>query len=182
MVRAVLFDLFETLITEADARPTRASSLGPQLGCDPEAFRAEWRARRHEVVVGRSSLHDVLSGIATRLGRQPEDATLRGICHDRSRAKPNLFERIEPEVESMISRLRGRGLRLGVVSNCFSEDVGAWAGCPLAPQIHCTVWSFEVGLAKPNPGIYLEATRRLGARVPVGGRSGQTPLRLSPSG
>jgi len=36
MISAVLFDLYETLITESVIRPTRASSLAPTLGLEPK--------------------------------------------------------------------------------------------------------------------------------------------------
>lgn len=165
MVRAILFDLFETLITESRTRPAGAASLGSELGCEREAFRAQWRAYRPNVSVGRLSLSQALAEIATRLGRQPEEATLQRVCEDRIRAKAAPFEEIEPEVLSVIGHLRSRGLRLGVVSNCFAEDVVAWPQCPLAPHFDGTVFSFEVGLAKPDPEIYLEATRRLHVEV-----------------
>ena len=61
----------------------------------------------------------------------------------------------------MTDYLRRRSLRLGIISNCFAEDVAAWPGCSLASRFDCTLFSFEVGLAKPDPEIYIEATRRL---------------------
>ena len=62
----------------------------------------------------------------------------------------------------MLDHLRSRNVRLGIVSNCFAEDVAAWSQCSLASYFDCTVFSFEVGVAKPDPEIYMEATRRLG--------------------
>jgi hypothetical protein len=41
MVKAVLFDLFETLVTESGTQPTRASRLGGALGLEDAAFRVE---------------------------------------------------------------------------------------------------------------------------------------------
>jgi HAD superfamily hydrolase (TIGR01509 family) len=165
MVRAVLFDLFETLITESGAPPACASSLGPELGYEREAFRAKWRTCRPDVAVGRLSLRQALAEIAARLGRQPEEATLQRVCQDRIRAKAAPFEQIEPQILRMIDHLRRRGLRLGVVSNCFAEDVVAWPQCSLSSHFDSTVFSFEVGLAKPDPEIYLEATHRLGVQA-----------------
>jgi putative hydrolase of the HAD superfamily len=162
MVRAILFDLFETLITESRTLPAGASSLGPELGCEREAFRAQWRARRPDVVAGHLSLREALAQIVTRLGCQPEEAMLRRVCEDRIRAKAPPFEQVDADVLSVVAHLRSRGLRLGVVSNCVAEDVVAWPRCSLAPYFDCTVFSFEVGLRKPDPGIYLEATHRLG--------------------
>ena len=75
MVRAVLFDLFETLITESRTPPAGAASLGSELGCEREAFREQWRVYRPGVVVGRLSFRQALAEIAMGLGRLPRPTT-----------------------------------------------------------------------------------------------------------
>lgn len=64
MIKAVLFDLFETLITESPVQPTPASSLGETLGLQQEAFRVEWKARRPRVVLGQLSFAAALTEIS----------------------------------------------------------------------------------------------------------------------
>ena len=51
--RAILFDLYETLITESGSRPEGVSSLAPALGCERAAFRIRWKALRPAVTVGQ---------------------------------------------------------------------------------------------------------------------------------
>jgi FMN phosphatase YigB (HAD superfamily) len=161
MVRAVLFDLFETLITESRTQPAGVSSVAPHLGCEREAFRRQWKSLHPDVMIGRVSFRQALSDVATSLGSHAEDATLQRMCDERIRVKGESFTQIEAPVVMMLDHLRGRALHLGVVSNCFAEDVAAWPTCPLASRFDCTVFSFEVGLAKPDPEIYVEACRRL---------------------
>src|SRR5689334_15006097 len=162
MVKAILFDLFETLITEAGTRPSGVSWLAPHLGCEREAFRTEWKALRPAVTVGQVSFRQALSDISAKLGHSADDVTLEQLCSDRRRAKADSFAHIEDEVLGMLDDLRRRGIRLGVVSNCCAEDVTAWPTCLLASRVDCAVFSFEVGMAKPDPEIYREAARRLG--------------------
>ena len=165
MVKAVIFDLFETLITESRTRPPGVSSLAPVLRCEREAFRRHWKALRPAVTIGQLSFRQALSDITTRLGSPAADLTLQHLCDERVRTKSEPFEQIEQQVLMMIDYLRSRRIRLGVVSNCFAEDVAAWSRSSLATRFDCTVFSFEVGLAKPDPEIYREATRRLEADV-----------------
>ena len=165
MVRAVLFDLFETLVTESRTRPSGVSSLAPDLRCERAAFRRQWQALRPAVQIGRVSFGQALRDITTALGGHADDATLQRICDERVRAKAKPLAHVEHEILMMLDYLRGRDVRLGVVSNCFAEDVAAWSQCSLACYFGCTVFSFEVGVAKPNPEIYAEATRRLGVAV-----------------
>ena len=161
MVRALLFDLFETLITESGEPLAGVSSLAPKLGCERTDFRPHWKTRRPAVLAGRLSFRQALEDIALSLGSHPDEATLQRICDDRVRAKARPFERLEPHILTTIKHLRSRSLRLAVVSNCFAEDITAWPQCALGSLFDCTMFSCEVGLAKPDPAIYLEATRRL---------------------
>ena len=162
MARAVLFDLFETLITESRTRPAGVASLAPALGCEREAFRREWRALRPAVTRGEVTFRQALANIATRLEGHAGEATLHRLCDERVRVKAVPFAEVEPEILSLVDQLRRCGVRLGMVSNCFAEDVTAWLACPLSSRFECAVYSFDVGLAKPDPAIYREATRRLG--------------------
>jgi putative hydrolase of the HAD superfamily len=164
-VRAILFDLFETLITESGTRPAGVSSLAPRLGCDRAAFRARWKAVRPAVLIGRVPFCQALSGIASTLGGFATSDELQRIRDERIRIKTQPFEHIEHEVLRTLTHLRGRNIRLGIVSNCFEEDVMAWPRSALAPLVDCAVFSCEVGLAKPEPAIYVEAARRLSADV-----------------
>jgi len=161
LVRAILFDLFETLITESRTRPPGVSSLGPALGCERAAFRVQWKALRPAVMVGRLSFRQALINIATRLGGHADEDTLQRVTEERIRVKAEPFEHIEDQILTMIAALRGRDVRLGLISNGFAEDVAAWPGCALAPSFDCAIFSCEVGLAKPDRAIYVEATRRL---------------------
>ncbi|HWW86164.1 MAG TPA: HAD-IA family hydrolase [Vicinamibacterales bacterium] len=82
------------------------------------------------------------------------------------------FAAVDEDIAAIIEELRRQGLRLAVVSNCFAEDVRAWPTWPLAREFQCAVFSYAVGVAKPDPRMYLTATRRLavepGATVFIG--------------
>jgi putative hydrolase of the HAD superfamily len=161
MLRAVLFDLFETLVTESRTRPAGVSSLATELGCEREAFRRQWKVLRPAVTVGRVSFRRALSDSAASLGSHVDEATLQRLCDERARTKADPFTTIEHQVLMVLDDLRRRDLRLGVVSNCCAEDVTAWPQCPLVSRVDCVLFSFDVGLAKPDPRIYEEAARRL---------------------
>jgi HAD superfamily hydrolase (TIGR01509 family) len=161
MVRAVLFDLFETLVTESGTQPTRASRLGGALGLDSEAFRIQWKTRRPRVVLGELSFGEALAEISCLLTGSVNSAAVRRVCAQRIREKALAFAKIDPYVSALIGRLRTRGVSLAVISNCFAEDVAAWPAWPLARDFQCSVFSYVAGMAKPDPAIYLTATRAL---------------------
>jgi len=164
MINAVLFDLFETLITEAAVQPARASSLAPALGLENEAYRREWRARRPRIVVGALSFADALTEVCQTLVGRVDGAAVHRICEQRIREKAAAYASPDGQVTALVTALIRRGVVLGVVSNGFKEDVLPWTGCSLAPAFQCTAFSCEEGVAKPAPEIYLRALRRLGVQ------------------
>ena len=162
MIEGVLFDLFETLITESATRPPGASSLGPRLGLDRAAFRDHWKRRRAAVTTGDASFVQAIADIGMALDSPIDAADLEVLRRERVAAKAAALESVEASVLRVLDDLRTRGTRIGVVSNCLPEDVAMWETSRLAARVHCAVFSFDVGLAKPDPAIYHEAARRLG--------------------
>jgi putative hydrolase of the HAD superfamily len=162
MVKAVLFDLFETLITEFPVQPTRASSVGDALGLQSHAFRVEWKARRPRVVLGRLGFGEALTEISRTLTGRVDAVAVQRVREQRIREKAAAFDRVDEEIALVIGELRRHGLRLAVASNCFAEDVLSWSRWPLAHEFQSVVFSCAVGAAKPDPQIYLTATGELG--------------------
>ncbi len=161
MIDAVVFDLYETLVTETHAQPTRASSLGPALGLDPRAYRPEWKARRPRIVTGELSFRDALIEISTKLTGNADESAIQHICEQRIREKTEACARPDDRVAALIEALGKAGVRLGVISNGFKEDVVPWPQCALAPAFRATAFSCDEGVAKPSREIYRRAVERL---------------------
>src|ERR1700747_1477566 len=98
MIQAVLFDLFETLVTESGTSMRRASSLAVRLGVDQGAYKQEWRSRRLDIVLGRCSFRDTLAQIVQTLGGRTDEAILEHLRSERVQQKADLFRTVEPEV------------------------------------------------------------------------------------
>ncbi len=62
----------------------------------------------------------------------------------------------------VLSALRDRGVRTGLVSNIGIDVRGLLADEGLAELLDAVVLSYELGVVKPHVGIFEEATRRLG--------------------
>jgi putative hydrolase of the HAD superfamily len=164
MFEAVLFDLFETLVTESSAQIRRASSLGMALGVDEDTYRSDWRSRRPDIVLGRCSFRDELAQIVRRSGGTPSETLVEQLRSERVNQKAAVLRTVEPDVLAALGALRARRLKLALVTNSFAEDVTSWDISPLRPYFDLALFSCAVGLAKPDPEIYLLACREL--RVP----------------
>jgi len=164
MIAAVLFDLYGTLVTEAATRPRRASSLAASLGLEEHAYRAEWRKWRPRIVRGVVSFADALGEISRSLTGRVHVAAILRVRKERISEKAAACAQIDITVRELVRALADQGIGLAVISNGFQEDVLGWWHCSLAPKFHCTMFSCEEHVAKPDPEIYLRAVRRLGAK------------------
>jgi HAD superfamily hydrolase (TIGR01509 family) len=161
MITALVFDLYETLITESGLTPTRASSLATTLGLERDAYRKEWKARRPSVVRGQMSFAEALTEISETLTGRADQVVIQGICQQRIREKAEAYARIHDGINALVTTLARREVGLAVISNGFEEDVLGWPHCSLAQSIRCAVFSCAERIAKPDPEIYLRAVSRL---------------------
>ncbi|MFJ6938744.1 HAD family hydrolase [Streptomyces sp. NPDC101132] len=69
-----------------------------------------------------------------------------------------------PEMRKFVERLHAEGVPMAVASGSSREAIDAvLAGTGLAPLLPVVVSAEEVGRGKPEPDVFLEAARRLGA-------------------
>jgi putative hydrolase of the HAD superfamily len=67
-----------------------------------------------------------------------------------------------PGVLAVLTTLRRRGLRLGLISDCSSELYESWPATPFAPLIDAAVFSWREGYRKPDQRLYATVAERLG--------------------
>ena len=79
-----------------------------------------------------------------------------------------------PGALEALEAVRARGYRTGLISDCSEETPLHWERTPFAPLFEVAVFSCEVGMLKPDPGIYAIACERLsvepGACLYIGDR------------
>jgi len=72
--------------------------------------------------------------------------------------------RFYDDVETVLRDLKSRGLKIGVVSNWDTRLKAISDGLGLTPLVDFIVISAEVGVRKPDPGIFRMALDRAGVR------------------
>jgi HAD superfamily hydrolase (TIGR01509 family) len=164
--KAVLFDLYETLISEyADGKrkSLRDGSALERLGIPAEAWRKHWGERWQRRMDGTfpdfpSVVRDIAAALELHIGEEAIETYHRHRIAEKALA----FRDISGEIMELLTKLRKRGVKLGLVSNCAPEEVTAWPDCPLVPLFDTVLLSYEVRLAKPDARIYELACSRLG--------------------
>src|SRR2546425_2710972 len=160
-MQAVLFDLYETLVSELGVPVRRASALATQLGVDEAAYRREWKSRRPEILLGHYTFQEALAQIRDKLGSRVDRTVLEQLRAERAAEKTTVLGKVEPDVLATVAELQRRRVKLALITNCLPEDVEGWERSPLHSFFNVTVFSYAAGLMKPDPAIYIATCREL---------------------
>jgi len=170
-IRGVLFDWGDTLFSPPDAAGVivrAAKERGVRI--DPERARALWDElwevgkKPEELAKGRdlstAAHREVWTGLFERANAAvPDIAT-------------TLYERVMdprawipyPDTAPTLRALRARGIKIGIISNVPQDLRPIFAAHGLADLVDAFTHSFEVGVEKPDPAIFLRACEALGTK------------------
>jgi len=162
--RAVLFDLFHTLVCVPPPSLTGDKSVPEILGVSAE----EWQRRYYdEDILGRCLGHVRNAVDAMRLVTHSIDPTideariLSAVESRRRRFEIGLLS-VEAQMLAALDRLREAGIRTAIVSDSGADDVESWPRSPLGSRVDATIFSYEVGYRKPDSRIYRHALYSVG--------------------
>ena len=158
-VRAVLIDLYDTLVWSR--WPSLRDLIERRTGLDEgELVRAFVRTRPARSVGSYSSVQGDMTAVLEEAG-VADDPTLVAELVELERSflvdGVHLYEDSVPVMRA----LRERGIVTAVVSNCSHSTRPIVDRLGLEDEADAIVLSFEVGVAKPDAGIYLTALERL---------------------
>jgi putative hydrolase of the HAD superfamily len=158
-VRAVLIDLYDTLVWSR--WPTLRDLIEQRTGLDEgELVRAFVRTRPARSVGSFTSVEGDMPAVLNEAGVE-DDPTLVAELVELERAflvdGVHLYEDSLPVMRA----LREREIRVAVVSNCSHSTRPIVDRLGLVDEADAVVLSFEVGVAKPDAGIYLTALEQL---------------------
>lgn len=160
--KAVIFDLFETLITEWGHKKYTKSEMCADLGLERERFDAYWDEKEEARYIGQISFPESILYVCERCGRPLDDSTLSLILRKRTETKSLCFQHVHPDVYRLLERLKAAGHKLAIVSNCSSEEVTVIRQSRIYGYFHQAILSYEAKLQKPNIRIYRKAADLLG--------------------
>ncbi|HEY7660597.1 MAG TPA: HAD family hydrolase [Actinomycetota bacterium] len=159
-VRAVLLDLYDTLAwTEW---PTLRRMLEERSGLSREQLLAAFDRTRHARSIGTyGSVEADLRAVLEAAGHRDEGraGALAGLVSGFLEDGVHLWDDSIP----LLRHLREREISTAVVSNCDHGTRPVVERLGLPEEVDAVVLSFEAGVAKPDPGIYLAALEALGS-------------------
>ena len=160
--RAVIFDLFGTLVGDFMAVGQTHDELAAILGVPYEPFMKQWRE-----ITGRRTMGEF----------QTVEASIESVCgalgvlvNAEQMAKAVEF-RLEytrraltpkPDAIATLTQLKHAGFKVGLLSNCSIEIPILWPKTEFAELIESPIFSSRERLKKPDPRVYRIACERLG--------------------
>ncbi len=160
---AVIFDLWGTLV---DSYPRRAMEVAGLLGVEQDDFARAWSVTLKERMVGTLlSTEAVLAGVCRELRVEPKQGRVRDAAQFRLSYVRKALTKARPGSLETLAALKESGYKTGLITNCDEETSRLWPSTPFASLMDTAVLSYEVGLAKPDPRIFVLAAHRLGVKV-----------------
>ena len=164
MVKAVIFDMFETLVTHYRTGFYFGENIAKDMGLTNEKFREIWDTTDDDRTIGKLTFEDTIRHIMD-VNEVFSEESLKTIVERRVACKRRVFENIDEDVRKMLDGLRSRGVKIALISNCFSEEVGVIKESSLFPYFDVTMLSYEQGVKKPDPEIYKRTMQALGVEA-----------------
>ena len=149
-LRAVIFDLWETLIDwDADAAAAMVARVSELSG---DGFVERWNKSQTRYV---GPIRPALGEAGVPVAVLEEVCAMR-LDYIRRSVVPR------PGAVETLRELRRRGLLVGLITVCTEDVERVWPESEFAGLFDAEVFSSQVGLSKPDPRIYLLCAELLG--------------------
>lgn len=160
MIKAVIFDMFETLVTLFEGRTYFGENIAADVGADPVEFRKEWHLIENDRSTGKCSIEEGLETVLKKLGVY-SDEKVKLAASKRRQALGDTFAAIPEETFVMLKTLKERGIYIGLITNTFSDERDMIRESGLFSYFDVALISYEQGVCKPDLSLYKKMTELL---------------------
>lgn len=161
MIKAVIFDMFETLVSLFQGMTYFGENIAADVGADPERFRKEWHATEHDRTIGVYTIQEGIEVTLRKLGIYSEEAVYLA-AEKRRESLNDTFSEIPVKSLELLKELRQRRYKIGLITNAFSDERDFIRRSELFQYFDVAMISYEKGLCKPDPAIFCETVKALG--------------------
>lgn len=163
-MRAVIFDMFETLITLYDSPIYFGTEIAKDVGIPVEKFLLLWQPTEYDRSVGRLTFEKVMENILQNYNCYSKNL-VEHVKQKRIDAKKEAFRHLHSEIIPMLTELKKRKILIGLISNTFSEEEIVIRESVLFPYFDAIYLSSEQGVCKPDEEIFNRCMKALSVKA-----------------
>ncbi len=159
-IRAVCFDLFNTLVSVGRVPESIGRFTADILGLD----RKRWRDAcfgPHHVIWQFSDPFETLLQLARSIKPDISTNIVQQAVIERQARFDYALINVDQKILETLSAIRQKGIRLGLISNASSSEVQAWKDSPLSDLFDVVTFSCDCGHVKPELPIYIRTLMEL---------------------
>ena len=153
MIKAVIFDMFETLVTHYESPLYMGKQICEDIGISESKFREIWDTTEEDKTLGKKSLEDVIDEIL-RVNDRYSPELFEKIVNKRKNTKIEMFEHLHTDIIPMLTEIKNKNIKIGLITNCYFEERDAIVNSKLYNYFDAVCMSCELGLAKPDVKIF----------------------------
>ena len=161
MTKAVIFDMFETLVSMFSGDTYFSEDMAADLKIPIDDFRNAWHSTEHDRSCGNCTIEEGIRKTLEMLGCYSENS-VKLLSDKRRKNLEGIFERTPVDTIALLQELRRRGIKIGLISNCYSDEADAIRKSSIFPYLDVVLLSYEQGICKPDYEIYKKAMEELG--------------------
>ena len=160
MTKAVIFDMYETLITHYTTDLYFSEDMARDAQIEYQDFYRTWKATDADRTLGNMTFREVIKRILVENNAWTQEK-YDLIIKKRTQTKEKLFTKLHPEILTMLDSIKEKGLKIALISNCFDEEACVIRKSILAPYFDVICLSCELGMRKPEKGIFTKCLEEL---------------------
>lgn len=163
MVKAVIFDMYETLITHYESPLYFGTQMAHDAGIEEEIFLETWHSSEEDRTLGKITFEEILERVLKENDSYSEEL-MDYIVEKRLHCKEEAFEHLHTEIIPMLRLLKEKGILIGLISNCFSEEAVVIKKSILYPYFDAVCLSYDEGMKKPDKAIFERCLKKLNVK------------------
>ena len=164
MIKAVIFDMYETLITLYNSELYKGKQIAADMGIPEPVFREIWDKSDDDRTLGTTSFKDVITEILNVNGIYDKDL-FEKIVRKRYSCTAEAFCHKDPDIIPMLEGLKSKGIKVGLITNCYFEERDAIRNCDMYEFFDVLCMSCEIGIKKPDLKVYELRAEKLGVNA-----------------
>ena len=163
MIKAVIFDMFETLVTLFAGPVYMGKEIAEEIGISEAKFREIWNPTDEDRTLGKRTLEDVIEE-SLRVNNRYCRELLESIISKRKGMYQTSFDpaHIHPEIIPMFQALKEQNIKIGLITNCYFEERDIIKNSVLSRYFDVMCMSCELGMKKPDTAIFERCLKDLG--------------------